>query len=101
MRWIGSWELIDADYHFWSGLAMRSCCAALGTMSSHLRWSMIMGEKRRYTCMCDWVTMLYSRKKIMYWGNKKNELRSGIMLYTFAAFKNTINSETYFIFGIL
>ena len=34
----------------------------LGTMSSHLWWSMIMGEKRTDTCMCDWVTMLYSRK---------------------------------------
>ena len=22
-----------------------------------------MGEKRMYTCMCNWVTMLYSRKK--------------------------------------
>ena len=21
--------------------------------------------------MCNWETMLYSRKKIMYWGNKK------------------------------
>ena len=24
-----------------------------------------------YTCMSNWVTMLYSRKKIMFWGNKK------------------------------
>jgi len=46
-------------------------CVALGTMSSHLWWSMIMWEKRMYTCMCNWVTMLYSRKEIMYWGNKK------------------------------
>ena len=30
--------------------------------------------KRMYTCMYDWVTMLYSRKKkIMYWGNKINK----------------------------
>ena len=28
-----------------NGLAVRSCCAALGTMSSHLRWSMIVWEK--------------------------------------------------------
>ena len=35
-------------------------------------WSMIMREKRMYTCMCTWVTMLYNRKKIiMHWGNKK------------------------------
>ena len=41
---------------------MRSCCIALGTKSSHLWWSMIMWEKRTYTCMCDWVTLLYSGK---------------------------------------
>ena len=34
----------------------------LGTMSGHLWWSMIMWEKRMYTCMCNWVAMLYSRK---------------------------------------
>ena len=36
VRWIGSLGLIDADYCLWSGLAMRFCCVALGTMSSHL-----------------------------------------------------------------
>ena len=51
--WIGSLGLIDANYCFWNGLAMRSCCVALGTMSSHLWWSMIMGEKRMYTCICN------------------------------------------------
>ena len=44
------------------GLARRSCCAAQETVSGHLWWSMIMWEKRMYTCMCNWVTMLYSRK---------------------------------------
>ena len=34
--WIGRLGLIDADYCFWNGLAMRSGCVALGTMSSHL-----------------------------------------------------------------
>ena len=34
--WIGSLGIIDADYCLWNGLAMRSCCVALGTMSSHL-----------------------------------------------------------------
>ena len=34
--WIGSLGLIDADYCLWNGLAMRSCCVAQGTMSSHL-----------------------------------------------------------------
>ena len=33
---IGSLALIDANYCFWNGLAMRSCCLALRTMSSHL-----------------------------------------------------------------
>ena len=34
--WSGSLGLIDADYCLWNGLSMRSCCVALGTMSSHL-----------------------------------------------------------------
>ena len=34
--WIGSLGLIDADYCLWNRLAMRSCCVALETMSSHL-----------------------------------------------------------------
>ena len=34
--WIGSLGVIDADYCLWNGLAMRSYCVALGTMSSHL-----------------------------------------------------------------
>ena len=34
--WIGSLGLIDANYGLWNELAMRSCCIALGTMSSHL-----------------------------------------------------------------
>ena len=34
--WIGSLGLIDADYCLWNGLAMRSCCVALGTMCTHL-----------------------------------------------------------------
>jgi len=28
----------------------------------HLWWSMIMWEKRMYTCMCEWVILLCSRK---------------------------------------
>ena len=34
--WLGSLGLIDTNYCLWNGLAMRSCCVALGTMSSHL-----------------------------------------------------------------
>ena len=44
--WIWSLGLTDANYCFWNGLAMRSCCVALGTMSSHLWWSMIIWEKK-------------------------------------------------------
>ena len=40
--WIVSFGLIVADYCLWDGLAMRSFCVALGTMSSHLQWSIIM-----------------------------------------------------------
>ena len=36
MGWTGNLGLIDADYCLLNGLAMRSCCVALGTMSSHL-----------------------------------------------------------------
>ena len=36
MGWIESLGLIDANYCLWNGLAIRSCCVALGTMSSHL-----------------------------------------------------------------
>ena len=61
--WIGSLGLIDANYCFWNGLAMRCCCVALRTLSSHLQWSMIMCENRMCTCTCNWVTMLYSRKR--------------------------------------
>ena len=57
-----SCKLNSADCCLWNGLAMRSCCVALGTMSGHSLWSIIMWEKIMYTCMCNWVTLLYSRK---------------------------------------
>ena len=34
--WTGSLGLVDANYSIWSGEAMRSCCIAQGTVSSHL-----------------------------------------------------------------
>ena len=34
--WIWNLGLTDADYCLWNGFTIRSCCAALGTMSSHL-----------------------------------------------------------------
>ena len=40
--WTGSWGLMDANCCLLNGLAMRSSCVALGTMSGHLRWIMIM-----------------------------------------------------------
>ena len=33
---LGSLGLIDTNYCVLNGLAMRSCCVALGTMSNHL-----------------------------------------------------------------
>ena len=43
---------------------MRSHCTALGTISSHLWWSIMEDNvrKRMHICMCDWVSLLYSRK---------------------------------------
>ena len=35
---IGSLGLTDANYCFWNGLTMRSCCVALRTMSRYLQW---------------------------------------------------------------
>ena len=34
--WTGSLGLTDANYCLWNGMAMRSCCVPLGTISSHL-----------------------------------------------------------------
>ena len=54
----GSLGLWDANYCFWNGSAMRSCCVALRTMSSHLWWNMIMGEKKNV-----YMYVLCNRKK--------------------------------------
>ena len=34
--WTRNLGLVDANYCLCNGLAMRSCCVALGTMSNHL-----------------------------------------------------------------
>ena len=34
--WLGSLGFINTNYCLWNRLAMRSCCVALRTMSSHL-----------------------------------------------------------------
>ena len=59
---------MDANYCFWKGLTMGSCCVALRTMSKYLQRSTTMGEKNMYTCMCNWVPRLYSGKKIRVLG---------------------------------
>ena len=35
VEWMGYLGLIDADYCFWNGLAMRSCRVALGTLVTY------------------------------------------------------------------
>ena len=70
---IGSLGLMDANYCFWNGLTMRSCCAALRTMSRYLQHSRTMGEKIMYACMCNWVSMLYSGKKKCVGGNNNKK----------------------------
>ena len=61
--WIGSLRLMNANYCFWNGLTTRSPCVALRTMSRYLLCSTTMGEKIMYTCMYNWVPMLYRGKK--------------------------------------
>ena len=73
VRWIESLGLMDANYYLWNGLAMRSCRVTLRTIQL-LMMEHDNVKKRMYTCMCNWVTMLYSRKK-MYWGNNKNKIK--------------------------
>ena len=66
--WTGNLGLMDANYCFWNGLTMGSCCVALRTMSRYLQRSMTMGENIMNTCMCNWVPMLYSGEKKVCWG---------------------------------
>ena len=55
------WSLgfIDANYCLWNGLAMRSCCVALGTVQSLT----MEHEKWMYTCMCNWATIAVKKEK--------------------------------------
>ena len=55
VEWIGNLGLIDANYCIWNGLAMRSCSVALGTISSHLWWSVMEDNMRRRMYMYVWV----------------------------------------------
>ena len=74
----GSLGLTDANNCFWNGLTIRSWYVALRTLSRYLKWSMTMGEKIMYTCMCNWVPMLYSGGRKLSWGNnnKKNKIKN-------------------------
>ena len=60
---IGSLGLMDANYCSWNGFIMKSCCVALRTMSRYLYRNRTKGGKKMYTCKCNLVPMLYSRKK--------------------------------------
>ena len=60
---IGSLGLTGANYCSWNGFTMSSCCVAMRTMSRHLHGNTTIGGKRMYTCMCNLVPVLYSRKK--------------------------------------
>ena len=50
------------DYCSWNGFTVRSYCVALRTMSGYLHRNTAMGGKSMYTCMCNLIPMLYSRK---------------------------------------
>ena len=76
MGGIGSWRLTDANYCSWNGFTMRSCLAALRTMSRYLHCNTTMGGKATYTCMCNWVPTLNSG------GKKKVSTRLQVPFYT-------------------
>ena len=80
---IGSLGLTDANYCSWNGFTMRSCCVALRTMSRYLHHNRTMGGKIMYTCICNLVPMLYSRKKKVCWGNnnKKKKRKKKIPMH--------------------
>ena len=59
-RGSGNFGLIDANHCLWNGWAMRSCCIAQGTVSSHLWYYMVEDNVRKITYIYDWVTLLYS-----------------------------------------
>ena len=52
--WNGRLGLIDVNYDIWNERAMRSCCTAQGTISSHLRWNVMEDNagKRMYIYTC-------------------------------------------------
>ena len=59
--WIGSLGLIDTDYCLWNGLAMEILLCSTGNSVKSLMMEHDDVRKDMYTCMCNWVTMLYRR----------------------------------------
>ena len=55
VRCMGNLGFIDENDCIWNGLTMRSCCITLGTISSHLYWSMMEDNVRKrmniYVCV--------------------------------------------------
>ena len=63
--WLGSLGLIDTNYCPWNGLAMRSFCVALRTMSRYLQRSMTMGEKLcKHVCVTEFPCCSVGKKKV-------------------------------------
>ena len=67
---VGGFEslgLIDADYCLWNGVAMRSCCVTLDTVSSH---KMEQENVRKKECIHVCVAgspCCMTEEKIMHW----------------------------------
>ena len=54
----------DANHRSWNGFTMRSCSAALRTMSRYLHHNTTMGGKSMYTCMCNLAPCCITEMKI-------------------------------------
>ena len=67
--WMGSLGLIYEDYFLWNGLVVRSCCVALGAMSSQLWWSMTVRKKECIHVCVTHFPCCTVEKNITYWGN--------------------------------
>ena len=58
--WTWSLGLVDANCCIWSGSAMRCCCRAQGTLSSHLWRTMTEGNVRKRMCIYMYVWLGHS-----------------------------------------